>query len=201
MDTGHNLVVATVAMTLALPSYATSVIWADWQSSTGTTVTGSLATSTAISIDFSSPSGFGFVQTNGIGQTYWTEPNPASRPYTGGSVENAPPAAELIALNYAGQKTVTFGQPISGLYFYPLILRAIAQDPPELTQRYPNLQRRIQGLCARDQPSGSSVTGACSHIASIANESENRNIVEWDGENDVFDIRDPYLLFFLRWAE
>lgn len=84
---------------------------------------------------------------------------------------------------------------------YPLILRAIALDPPELTQRYPNLQRRIQGLCAHEQPSGSSVTGACSHIASIANESENRNIVEWDGDNDVFEIRDPYLLFFLRWNE
>ncbi|WP_312303383.1 hypothetical protein [Diaphorobacter nitroreducens] len=84
---------------------------------------------------------------------------------------------------------------------YPLILRAISLDPPELTQRYPNLQKRIQSLCAKDQPSGSSVTGACSHIASIANESENRNVIEWDGENDVFDIRDPYLLFYLRWSE
>jgi hypothetical protein len=84
---------------------------------------------------------------------------------------------------------------------YPLILRAIALDPPELTLRYPNLQRRIQNLCPREQPSGSSVTGACSHIASIANESENRNVIEWDGENDVFDMRDPYLLFYLRWNE
>ena len=82
---------------------------------------------------------------------------------------------------------------------YPLILRAIAANPPKLTLRYPDLQRRIQVLCATEQPSGSSVTGACSHIASIANESENRNIIEWDAENDVFDIRDPYLLFFLRW--
>ena len=82
---------------------------------------------------------------------------------------------------------------------YPLILRAIAADPPALTLRYPDLQRRIQALCATEQPSGSSVTGACLHIASIANESENRKIIEWDAENDVFDIRDPYLLFFLRW--
>lgn len=84
---------------------------------------------------------------------------------------------------------------------YPLILRAIALDPPELTQRYPTLQRRIQSLCTGDQPSGSSVTGACSHIASIANDSENRNIIEWDAESDVLDIRDPYLLFYLRWNE
>ncbi len=89
----------------------------------------------------------------------------------------------------------------SVLDVYPLILKAIALNPPELTHRYPNLQRRIQSLCSRDQPSGSSVTGACSHIASIANESENRNIIEWDAESDVFDIRDPYLLFYLRWSE
>lgn len=84
---------------------------------------------------------------------------------------------------------------------YPLILRAVALDPPELTLRYANLQKRISSLCKGEQPSGSSVTGACLHIASIANESENRSIVEWDGENDVLDIRDPYLLFFLRWSD
>lgn len=84
---------------------------------------------------------------------------------------------------------------------YPLVLHAVALAPPELTLRYPNLQKRIQSLCAAEQPSGSSVTGACSHIASIANDSENRNIIEWDGEHDVLDIRDPYLLFFLRWGD
>lgn len=84
---------------------------------------------------------------------------------------------------------------------YPLILRAIALNPPELTLRYPNLQKRIQSLCTVAQPSGSSVTGACLHISSIANESENRNIIEWDEEHDVLDMRDPYLLFFLRWSE
>lgn len=110
-----RLAAATAAAMMALPSQAVQVIWADWQSAASTTVTGSLATSTPISIDFSSPSGFGFVQT-GSGENYWTEPNAGSRPYTGGTVENAPPAAELIALNAAGQKTINFGQPISGLY-------------------------------------------------------------------------------------
>lgn len=83
---------------------------------------------------------------------------------------------------------------------YPLIIGAIASDPPELTQRYPNLLLRLQALCAGEPPSGSSVTGACSQIASIANESENRIIIEWDGDNDVLDMRDPYLLFYLRWG-
>lgn len=82
---------------------------------------------------------------------------------------------------------------------YPLIIKAISLSPPELTIRYPNLQARIASLCGTEGPSGSSVTGACHHMCSIANDSENRNIVEWDGGNDVIDIRDPYLLFYLRW--
>jgi len=110
-----KLALATSLFALSAPGHAVEVIWADWETATSTAVTGTLATSTPISIDFSSPSGFGFVQT-GAGTNYWTEPNPASRPYTGGVVENAPPAAELIALNLSGPKTITFGEAIAGLY-------------------------------------------------------------------------------------
>lgn len=84
---------------------------------------------------------------------------------------------------------------------YPLILQAIAQNPPELTIRYSNLLGRIQSLCDDEGPSGSSVTGACAHMSEIANGAATAAIVEWDGENDVLDIRDPYLLFALRWSE
>jgi hypothetical protein len=38
-------------------------------------------------------------------------------------------------------------------------------------------------------------------MSDIANDAENRVIVEWDVENEVLDIRDPYLLFFLRWGD
>lgn len=110
-----TMVASVIVALSAVSSHATTVTWADWTTATSTTVSGTLATSTPISIDFTSASGFGFVQT-GVGTNYWTEPDPASRPYTGGSVENAPPAAELVALSNAGQKTISFGAPISGLY-------------------------------------------------------------------------------------
>lgn len=85
---------------------------------------------------------------------------------------------------------------------YPLILFAISQDPPELTIRYQNLQGRIAHLCKQGEgPSGSSVTGACAHLMDIANATANSSIVEWDANSDVLDIRDPYLLFALRWSE
>lgn len=84
---------------------------------------------------------------------------------------------------------------------YPLLVKAIAQNPPELTIRYANLQQRIGALCAKDTPSGSSVTGACGHMCAIANTAEGRNILEWDAQHDVLDILDPYLLFFIRWGD
>jgi hypothetical protein len=83
---------------------------------------------------------------------------------------------------------------------YPLIVKAIALAPPELTIRYASLQQRITSLCAKEVPSGSSVTGACGHMCLIANASEGRNILEWDATHDVLDILDPYLLFFIRWG-
>jgi hypothetical protein len=84
---------------------------------------------------------------------------------------------------------------------YPIVLRAVALDPPELTHRYSNLQQRIEKICRGSVPVGSSVTGACEHLAAIANDSAAGQIVEWDSANDVLDIRDPYLLFYLRWSE
>lgn len=82
---------------------------------------------------------------------------------------------------------------------YPLIIKAIALSPPELTIRYPNLKDRMEALCSSTTPSGSSLTGACTHMCGIANAAEGRNVLEWDAATDVLDILDPYLLFFIRW--
>jgi uncharacterized protein (DUF2267 family) len=84
---------------------------------------------------------------------------------------------------------------------YPIVLKAIAQNPPALNFRYTSLVDRIESLCGENGPSGSSVTGACLHISQIANDYANQNVLEWDGSSDVLDIRDPYLLFYLRWSE
>jgi hypothetical protein len=83
---------------------------------------------------------------------------------------------------------------------YPIILKALALDPPRLNHRYQQLVGRIQQICANETPVGSSVTGACAHIADIANAFLNRQVIEWDSDNDVLDIRDPYFLFYLRWS-
>ena len=80
--------------------------------------------------------------------------------------------------------------------------RSLSLDPPQLTSRYQDLMRRIERTCAGGPaPSGSSVVSACQHAASIVNDAAGMNVVEWDAENDVFDITDPYFLFYLRWSD
>jgi hypothetical protein len=84
---------------------------------------------------------------------------------------------------------------------YPLILRGIACNPPLLTLKASDLTARVQGLCMGEQPGSGSIANSCTHIVSIANEAEGRQVIEWDTERDLLDIRDPYLLFFLRWGQ
>jgi len=84
---------------------------------------------------------------------------------------------------------------------YKLLAKALSLDPPTLTFRYNALIDRIAAICTGDSPSGSSITSACFHTAQIINDMIPAVAVEWDGDNDVFDIRDPYFLFYLRWAD
>jgi hypothetical protein len=89
----------------------------------------------------------------------------------------------------------------TALDVYPLILRGVACHPPRLTLRSSELTARVQGLCVGEPPGSGSIVNSCNHIVAIANEAEGRQVVEWDSERDLLDIRDPYLLFFLRWGE
>lgn len=84
---------------------------------------------------------------------------------------------------------------------YRLLAKALSVDPPKLTFRYDSLNERILDICTTGGPSGSSITSACSHSAKIVNDAAGTRIVEWDGEHDVFDIRDPYFLFYIRWSD
>ena len=83
---------------------------------------------------------------------------------------------------------------------YKFLIKALSLDPPNLTFRYQPLVDRVGSICDGKAPSGSSITNACHHVAAIANDAAGDNVVEWDGDSDVFDIRDPYLLFYVRWS-
>jgi len=84
---------------------------------------------------------------------------------------------------------------------YKFLVKALSLSPPQLNFRYQPLVDRIASICESEPPSGSSITSACYQAASIANDTAGDSIVEWDNVSDVFDIRDPYLLFYLRWSD
>jgi hypothetical protein len=84
---------------------------------------------------------------------------------------------------------------------YRVVLRAVADDPPRLSFPYEELLARTVEVCTADAPVGSSVTGTCLHMSKLALEKfPSDRAVDWDEQKQVFDIPDPYLLFYLRWS-
>ena len=82
---------------------------------------------------------------------------------------------------------------------YPVVLRAIASDPPRLSFSYSELQSRVAAVCVDQAPRPQSVSQACKHLADISrNMYPDQRIVEFDGDEGVLEIIDPYLLFYLR---
>ncbi|HEX4135428.1 MAG TPA: hypothetical protein VHY84_12515 [Bryobacteraceae bacterium] len=84
---------------------------------------------------------------------------------------------------------------------YRVVLKALASDPPQLSFPYDELLIRTAKVCIGDPPVGSSVTGTCLHMSKLAlDKFPNERAVDWDEQKQVFDIPDPYLLFYLRWS-
>ncbi len=108
-----TLTVAAAAL-LATPAIAAQVNWADWNS--GTAGANGVATGVFNTIDgpvdISYSGEIAFIQT-GAGTNYF---NPGA-PFISALVDNAPTAAEMIALSTATSKTLTFSKPVDNLFF------------------------------------------------------------------------------------
>lgn len=108
------LLAATGLAVVSTPAHAVFVNWTDWTTASPGHVDGTVTVdSVGVDVDFDGPTFF--VQTSG-GTNWWTQPNPAALPYTGGSVENGPPASDIIAFSTGGSKTITFSQPVTDPY-------------------------------------------------------------------------------------
>lgn len=94
---------------------AVPIDWVDWTDAGVNTANGTLADGT---VDVTYTGSYAFLQNGDAGNltNFWAEG--ASAPYTGNPVvDNAPTAAEGIALYAAGEKTITFSQPVSNPLF------------------------------------------------------------------------------------
>ena len=102
---------------VSLPG-ATIVNWTDWTAATaGTngTASGTLQFGlNSVGVTYAGEIAFAIT---GAGTNYWTEPNSAAKPYTGGDVSNAPPASDIIAMSTASARSLTFSESVTGLYF------------------------------------------------------------------------------------
>jgi hypothetical protein len=85
---------------------------------------------------------------------------------------------------------------------YRCVLKAIAADPPRLSFAYDDLSKRAWKMCTGEAPVGSSIVGTCLHMNKLALEKfPNERVIDWDEQKQIFDVPDPYLLFYLRWSE
>jgi len=80
---------------------------------------------------------------------------------------------------------------------YQIVLKAIALDPPSLHFTYVDLQGRVASICEGDSPHFSD---PCFHISRLVNDRYSSDKIDWDAEQHLFSIRDPYLIFGIRWG-
>ena len=86
---------------------------------------------------------------------------------------------------------------------YLTIMRAVAMDPPRLTLEYAELGKRLEELCkGSEPPDGASVVRTCVALGQIAGgfAAPTGPSLEWDEQEQVLVVPDPYLLFYLRWS-
>lgn len=80
---------------------------------------------------------------------------------------------------------------------YQILVKAIGLNPPSLHFSYSDLQGRVARVCKGPAPHFSE---PCSHMARLVNDRFPSDKLEWDAEQNLLSIRDPYLLFAVRWG-
>ncbi len=113
-------VAAAAAIVAAGSASAVTVAWTDW-TNFATSATSATGTMGGVTVNVSSSATMnGVTQITGAancGTNYWTEPNALDKPYTGGTVSNAPTPCEQLGLNSAQTSVrVTFSSAVSTLY-------------------------------------------------------------------------------------
>ena len=86
---------------------------------------------------------------------------------------------------------------------YLTLMRALAMDPPRLTLEYAELGKRLEDLCkGHEHPDGASIVRTCVALGQIATgfAAPTGPPLEWDEQEQVLVLPDPYLLFYLRWS-
>lgn len=85
---------------------------------------------------------------------------------------------------------------------YQAILRGIAADPIDVSLDRTMLIDKIEAQCENGPPRTSSITQALERMDErISETSPEAAYLEWNDETMIIEIPDPYLIFYLRWAD
>jgi len=97
---------------------AAVIHWADWTSGTNTSAQGEFVTPTSqIDISYENTQGIAFLQ-KGVGIDFYRNLQDISiSPYTSDFVDNIPPPAEMVALQYQGTQTLSFSETVANPVF------------------------------------------------------------------------------------
>lgn len=105
MKLGHLFIGSALALAIPQAAYA-AITWTDWQQAGSNIVTGTVG---GVGVTYTGT--YGFAQTNG-GTDYW---NSSFVSTWDGNIA-PPPGSDIIALNLAGTKTITFSSSVTDVY-------------------------------------------------------------------------------------
>ena len=82
---------------------------------------------------------------------------------------------------------------------YRAVLLALADDPPRSGFTYSDLSQRVAHISPFETPQPASIYQVCAQIAKMALDMcPDQRVIEWDEDESILDIVDPYFLFYLR---
>ena len=101
-----GLVLSVILFVSASTANAATVYWTDWTNKISSSVSGVIDTG-AERVDVTFSGSYSFAQTSG-GTNYWSP----STPYFSSTVDNEPPASDIIGLGTGGTATITFSEAV-----------------------------------------------------------------------------------------
>lgn len=101
-----SFAVLAAVLTPCATVHADPVLWTDWTNQSAAIVSGTIGAPSG-DVTVSAAGVYSFAQTSG-GTNYWSP----SGPYVSASVDNAPPAADIIGLSTGGTETITFSKAV-----------------------------------------------------------------------------------------
>lgn len=83
---------------------------------------------------------------------------------------------------------------------YSAILHALANTGPKVKISYTEIRTTLRTILADSPPQLHEISRVLSKMEEISRTSDRNPVIDWDKENSLLYVSDPYFAFYLRWA-